>query len=220
MKKISVVFKSIFFGAMFICCSTHSAELIPFSANDEWIFIQKISQAGRPDISNEIKFITPFKNDNGENVIFLAKAAKDIGQVIWQPVARLAASICVQDFVGKTDLGLTNSCSKGLKTGSEWQVKIDYKSAQDQIKYIVGSDEIVKVPAGTYHAIKIQGVGTHKSLNESPENITVAYWFSPEVKAMVQTIREYRSADGKLLSTITEELKEVKVNASLASPLP
>jgi hypothetical protein len=41
--------------------------------------------------------------------------------------------------------------------------------------------------------------------------VTVRYWFAPQAKAMVRTLREYRAADGALVMKIAEEMTAVQV---------
>lgn len=205
------ILKSLVLGAIFLCCSAHSVELQQFSAGDEWTFLQSRTEAGQADTANEIRFSMLFKKKNGDIVLGWTKAIADAGQVVWQPIESLPQTICLRDFVGRTNLDLVNSCNQGLKVGVEWKSRIDADGVQEQIEFVATGEEVLNVAAGTFHAIKIQGKGQRTSPRNRPENLAVTYWFGSQAKAMVRSVREYRTPDGALIMRITDELTAVKV---------
>jgi hypothetical protein len=206
------VLKSVVFGMMFFCSSAYSVELQKFAPNDEWTFMQFRAEPGKPDASNEIRFSMLFKKKSGEMILGWAKAITESGQVVWQPIESLPETNCLRDFVGRTNLDLANSCKEGLKVASDWKSEIKASDVLEQIDFVAVGEEIVDVKAGTFQTIKIQGKGKRTSLGKRPEDFSVIYWFAPKAKAMVRSIREYRTLDGVPIIKITDELVSVKIN--------
>jgi hypothetical protein len=93
-----------------------------------------------------------------------------------------------------------------LEVGKEWEnsytlERIEEKSSQTfDNRVVVAKVEEVKVPAGTYEAVKVEVYSAHSG------NLLSEYWYSPQVKWFVR-IRSYRQ-DG----VREEELLSCKVN--------
>ncbi|MRW83861.1 hypothetical protein GJ698_07095 [Pseudoduganella sp. FT26W] len=204
--------KSVMLGMMFFCGLAYGVELQEFSPNDEWTFLQLRTEPGKPDVSNEIRLSMLFKKKSGDMMLGWAKAITASGQVIWQPIESLPATNCLRDFVGRTNLDLVNSCKEGLKVGSEWKSEIKAGDVLEQIDFIVVGEEVINSKAGTFQAIKIQGKGKRTYQGINLEKFSVTYWFAPKAKAMVQSVREYRTLDGAPIIKISNELISVNVN--------
>ncbi len=185
--------------------------LKPLIKDDEWTFLQQSAKPGKPVVYNEIRLIAISKKKNGDTVLGFARAVTNTGQVIWQPMEPLPASVCLRDFVGRSNLDLAESCKEGLTLGQEWKSGHDDEDVSERIRFVVTGRETIIVPAGQFDAIKIQGTGKRTSPIDSPVDVTVNYWFAPDAKAMARSISEYRSADGALLITTSEELTAVSV---------
>lgn len=189
-----------------------AAELKPLNGTEEWTYQQQRVEPGRPVQSNQVRFSSAFKKKNGDTVLFWARAITDAGQVVWQPLQTIPAASCVQDFLGKTDLGLPYVCADGLRPGDTWASTIQATPATEQISFVTGGEETLTTPAGTFQTLKIEGKGKRTSPGKPAEDLRVTYWFAPEAKAMVRTVREYRSLKGAPIMTLTDELTAVKLD--------
>jgi len=187
-------------------CGAQNLNIKPFSKKDAWTFRQhRTDVAGKVEI-NDISFSTLYKKANGEVLPFWASAMTDTGQMIWQPLDPIPETRCVQDFVGQSDLNLPDACTNGLAKGREWLSTSDDRDEREELRFVVVGTDIVDVPAGRLNAIKIRGTGQRLKAAQPSENITITYWFAPEVKAMGRVIREYRTVEGNPVITIMEEL--------------
>lgn len=208
-RRLASLIAFVFSVVVTIC---HAQELKPFAAKDEWTFRRESTYPGSPPVTNKVRFSTLFKNKNGDNVIAWVRAVSADGQILWQPLGTIPAAVCVEDFVGQTNLDLSNSCNDGLTAGREWQSRSGYLGATEQITFTVIGNEAIEVTAGRFNALKIIGIGKRLNPDKRTDTLAVTYWFVPELKAMARTTREYRSTDGKLRAKFTEELETAKVN--------
>ncbi len=85
-----------------------------------------------------------------------------------------------------------------LAAGKTWQIKERWPNNQgyDEVTYKVVGQEKITVPAGTFDAVRVEGVGFWH--NETPstwssqrdDKIAITLWFAPEVKTYVRFLRE------------------------------
>jgi len=193
-------------------CHAQSIQLEAFAAKDEWTFRQESSYSGKASASNEIQFGIISKNKNGDSILGFVRAITDTEQVIWQPLGPIPSGICLRDFVGSTNLNLPTSCKDGLTVGQEWESSSNDSGGTEKIKFRVVGQESIEVSAGKFNVWRIRGIGKRWNADKSHEVVIASYWFAPTVRAMARASREYRSADGKTFSVITEELVAAKVN--------
>lgn len=200
--------------AMFIVsAAAQGAALKPFAHNDEWTFVQSRSGPGITEPDNEIRLSFPLaKKQNGDLLLTVVTAVTAKGEVIRKPIGMVPAGVCLRDFLGRSNLGLANSCQDGLAIGAHWQNRSEDDDGEENIQFLAAGDELVTTPAGTFKTIKIEGLGERTSPRHPAESVVVRHWFCPQAKAMVRTTREYRSADGALVMKITEDLTALKVN--------
>lgn len=133
-----------------------------------------------------------------------------------------------------------------LSAGKTWKVAFEeqnpsarFKSEKRDSKFTVVGYEDVQVPAGTFHALKIEAEGTwsaevapgesvvqggesnaggttmstqvHKTApHEASGRLYKAYWYAPDVKRWVKSIEEDYSSGGVRNQRTTEELESFK----------
>lgn len=133
-----------------------------------------------------------------------------------------------------------------LSAGKSWKVSFEeqnpnphHKFEKFDSKFTVVGYEDVQVPAGTFHALKIEGEGTwsaevasaetviqggqsnaagttlstetHKTLpHETSGRLYKAYWYVPDVKRWVKSVEEDYSSGGVRNQRITDELESFK----------
>lgn len=203
---------SLFAGTLVAAGMAHGAGLKPFARDDEWTFVQTRTEPGHAATSHTIRFGTPLRKANGDAVLAWAKAVMADGQVVWQPIGTLPPTQCLRDFVGRSDLGLANSCGNGLRLGAQWQASSVMPGDEELLDLVALREEEIRVGAGTFRAVRIEGKGQRRFSDRPPETLTVTYWFAPQAKAMVRTVREYRGTSGALTIRIVEEMTAYKVN--------
>lgn len=139
-----------------------------------------------------------------------------------------------------------------LKDGQSWDVAYEeqnpnknHKSEKFDSHFTVVGYETVKVPAGTFKALKIESDGRWEAqvapsqsvvqgaqagqggatAVTSVQNVTErntsgrlykAFWYVPEVKRWVKSIEEYYSSDGVRSERFTQELESFKPGDSSA----
>lgn len=185
---------------------------------DEWEFQQVRERiGGKVEVNPEIRFSVLKLR---ENWIGFGKAITDDQQIIWEPLWVLPQSRCVQDFLGRSDLGLLASCAVPLTFGLTWRNEEVDGDEVTKSNFKVEAVEEVSVKAGKFLTVRV--VETADIFATEPGNsrqqlsarVRTKYWFSHDAKAFVRTIREYSSPKGKLDLRITEELKSFKVQQS------
>ena len=138
--------------------------LPPFVDNDEWEFQQVRESPGQKrEVNPEIRFtVAKLK----ETWIAHARAITNNNVPVWDLKWKLPKSSCLQDFVGKSDLGLLVSCSRPLVVGMAWDDETVNGGERTVSKYLVESKEYITVIAGRFSTIKIiesGGVFEHRS---------------------------------------------------------
>jgi len=133
-----------------------------------------------------------------------------------------------------------------LAAGKSWKVSFEeqnpnshFKSEKWDYKFTVVGYEDVQVPAGTFHALKVEAEGTwsaqvapgqavvqggesnaggttlstqtHKTVeHEVSGRLYKAYWYAPDVKRWVRSVEEDYSSGGVRNERVTDELESFK----------
>jgi hypothetical protein len=207
----------IFFGiCLFASFGCEAEDRIPsaFVKKDEWVFEQVRETPGKKqEINSEIRFTVMKLADTW---IAHAIAVTDEKVPVWDLKWKLPLSSCIQDFVGQSDLGLLVSCGTPLSIGLTWDDETISGNEKTVSKYVVESQEDIRVMAGHFAAVRIIEAGKiFQQQTAGPDRLKLtfktSYWFSHDAKAFVRIVREYRAPAGTRQLLISEELKSYKV---------
>ncbi|CAN5552460.1 hypothetical protein BH18VER1_BH18VER1_16470 [soil metagenome] len=98
-----------------------------------------------------------------------------------------------------------------LKIGAKWEVSEQIGKTAIREEFTILAQEIVDVPAGTYHAFRLH------TEQPWPISSTIDRWFVPEV-GFVKEVTASRGPNGRLLSRSTLVLVGVSHTAATATP--
>ncbi len=184
----------------------------PFISEDTWEYEQVKKTPGKqkkinPSITFKVAKLA-------ETWIAHAVAITDDKVPIWDLKWKLPRSRCIQDFLGQSDLGLTDSCIKPLSVGRTWNAEAADGDTKSALKNTVESDENITVQAGRFDTVKIVQVGEiYRNGGGLIATVKRTFWFSYKAKAFVRVVHEYTTPTGKIGDVVIEELKSYKVSA-------
>lgn len=207
---------AIFGILLFVSCGSQAEGRVPsaFANEDEWEFQQIRETPGQKrEVNPEIRFtVAKLK----ETWIAHARAMTNNNVPVWDLKWKLPRSRCIQDFVGKSDLGMLVSCGTSLMVGMTWDDETVDGAVKTVSNYVVESEEEVTVLAGRFATVKIVESGSvfeqqAGAADRLTFKVNSTYWFSHDAKAFVRIVREYLTPAGKRDLLLTEELKSYKV---------
>lgn len=192
----------------------------PVSVGDSWTFLRVAT--GAATVQNRTIFkITGSAPDNQLVYKSLPGAVNGIGPALWRKGGTVDASACMIDFFGGGTLGILNSCNTTFRPGMDWQTEDVENGVRTTQRYEVIGTEEVSVPAGSFKAIKIEAhwevakvlhPGKTPVQTGTPQRYHFKYWYAPETKTMVKTVREFYNLGGALASRTTDELQTFRLS--------
>lgn len=191
----------------------------PVSIGDSWTF-KRVAQ-GEITVQSRIIFKVAQQGPGNQYIIqTLPGEINGRAPATWRNAGRVDNDACMIDFFGGGTLGITQSCSTQFVPGMDWNTDETSNGARTTQRYQVVGPEEVTVGAGTFQAIKIESHWeVAKVLNPgktalkygAPLRYHFVYWYAPETKTMVKTVREFRNLAGAIDTRSTDELEAFRV---------
>jgi hypothetical protein len=214
---------SIFASALLLATTlSHAAPLDApqaVSIGDSWTF-QRVATGAATVQTRTIFKITGQGPDNQYVFKSLGGSVNGIVPTLWREGGSVDMNTCMIDFFGGGTLGIINSCGTSFQPGMDWNTEQVENNVRTTQRYEVGETEEISVPAGNFKAIKIEAHWeVAKVLNPGKTPVKTGpaqryhfrYWYAPETKTMVKSIREFRNAGGTVTSRTTDELQTFRL---------
>lgn len=221
-----------------------------FAAGDSWIYRQTIFRAGTSPVITVKQYTIGFLNKLNEWMVAIKTPAEKTSQVeavnnfIGTPAFRIGADICMFDMLAPATLKRDRPCELPSKMGDVWVVDESNTYEQAISTYKVIGSELISVPAGSFSAIKIEGIrvvediktpeqqklsasetSEVKSLPSGPRKYRTTYWYVHQTKAMAKILREHFDAAGlSSIDSVAElaavSLKGASTRKAIYQPTP
>jgi hypothetical protein len=212
-----------------------------FAVGDEWELLTITSNPSHPaaEPTSVIERLTAISFVQGGQLgLYRERLDKAGGTPVGNPRTYFVSGQLETAFYGKTAIaGLQKILVFPFNPPERWSYSFEYPTdngagkGRDAFESKVVGWEQVTVPAGTFWAVKVEQPGWRNNVsvsgpgsnmtNRAPARLEFTFWYSPETKSIVQSIRKQfggTSSSGLLADAmITEQLVRFTTAASRAA---
>ena len=177
-------------------------------ADQSWIYRQDTERDGRhgPAIRSEVT--TAYQHLSGSWMTALMPLDDPRVAGGPAPALRMLGFIdergCMFDLMAGQSLQAP-PCTKPVAAGDAWSVP----AYLERREFKAIGKETIRVPAGTFDAMRVEGVESRQATPAQPiaPVVRTVYWYAPRVAGMVRVERDYLGADGKVTTHQVQELE-------------
>lgn len=183
--------------------------LSPVKPGDQWSYKQ-FDEAGSKDAAIA-HFKIGWKTKQGELAVLANYGGLTVGpETLWKTMYFLTPDVCMLDVASGEHLSPLHPYDLSLVTGTTWESDTSDKFTRTHNRFKVISLEEVHVPAGIYHAFKIDRVAAVRVTADpdlGEKRVHTIYWYAPEIRGMAKIVRETSDPGDISSSKVIEELQ-------------